>query len=261
MVGLRALTQKGLKAQKAQNLEERMATAMERHRLEGLKTDGSRHLTVSVLASMYRVPESSLGHRIRGRRPVGVWGRTKRWLTEQETVLVDHIKTRGRRAIPVTPRAVRELANAILATRHGSTFAVGINWVTRFIASHPELGIYRGTKLDKARRNGLNQTSLWSFEDAVSKVYDEESPDASQVFGMDETGLMLGTGPSQVVVAESGQRHQHQAEDGDRELVTSIVTICADGTKLKEMVVFRGKNVMSRWGEDNPGNLRSGLKL
>ncbi|KAG8985591.1 hypothetical protein FRB94_003643 [Tulasnella sp. JGI-2019a] len=121
--------------------------------------------------------------------------------------------------------------------------------------SHPELGVYQGMKLDKAHHNGLNQTSLWSFEDAVSKVYDEEKPEASQIFGMDETGLMLGMGLSQVVIAKSGQWHKHQAEESDHKLVTSIVTICVDGTKLKEMIVFCSKNVMGCWGEDNLGNL------
>ncbi|KAG9032479.1 hypothetical protein FRB95_001454 [Tulasnella sp. JGI-2019a] len=139
---------------------------------------------------------------------------------------------------------------------HGPTFTVRVNWVTHFIAGHPELEIYWGTKLDKACCNGLNQTTLWSFKDAVSKVYDEENPDASQIFSMDETSLLLGTGLLQVVVAESGQCHQHQAEDRDCKLVTSIVTICMDRTKLKEMVVFCGKNVMGCWGEDNPGNLQ-----
>lgn len=254
MVGHRAYTQNSLKVQKGRNLEQKMAAAMERHRVEGQKPEGTRRLTTSAIASLYQVPASSLGHRIRGRRPTGVWGRTKRWLTEaEETVLVNHIKLLGHRAIPCTPRGVRERANAILEARRGPRFAVGVNWVTRFVASHPELGVYRGTKLNKARRNGLNRTSLWDFENAVGKVFEEEKPEASQIFGMDETGLMLGTGPPQVVIGESGQRHQHQAEDGDRELVTSIVTICADGTKLNEMIIFCGKNVMSRWAEDNPG--------
>ncbi|KAG8984680.1 hypothetical protein FRB94_004564 [Tulasnella sp. JGI-2019a] len=57
-------------------------------------------------------------------------------------------------------------ANASLATHHGQHFAVGIGWVSHFIATHPELGVYQGAKLDKACQNGLNQATLWDFEDA-----------------------------------------------------------------------------------------------
>lgn len=239
-----------------------MAAALKRHREEGEKTDGTKRLGVGEIASLYGVPQSSLGHRIKGRGSRGAWGRARKWMTEAEEVeMVGHIKIAARRAVGLKPQEIQERANAILQARKGPDFKVGLNWVLRFLAAHPEWGLYRGTKLDKARRNGLNPTAVWNFEEAVAEVYSEENPEPGQIFGMDESGLMLGTGPPQVVVGESGQRHQHQAEDGDRELVSAIVTICADGTKLKEVIVFRGKYVYERWGDDNPGDLRCVVRI
>ena len=42
-------------------------------------------------------------------------------------------------------------------------------------------------------------------------------------------------------------------QEGNRENVTIIVTICVNGTKLKETVVFKGKNMLRKWLKDNPG--------
>ena len=175
----------------------------------------------------------------------------------EEATLVEHIKSLGRRGIPATPKMVKERANAILSKRLGANFeGVGKNWRTRFMKDHPELQLYRSTKLEKARANGLNPGAIWSFEEAVEEIYKIHKPSEDCIFGMDETGLMLGTGPSELVYGEAGNRHQHSQEDGNRELVTSIVTICADGTQLKDVIIFQGQNLWGRWIRDNPGDLR-----
>ncbi|KAG8987549.1 hypothetical protein FRB94_001773 [Tulasnella sp. JGI-2019a] len=169
MVGSRAPTEKRLKVEQAWKHEQQMAAAVKRHQTEGLKTDGTHCLTIPVIASLYQVPLSSLGHHMRGHCSVGIWGKTKQWLTEaEEMVLVDHIKQLGCHAI-----------------HHGPQFAVGISGVSHFITTHPELSVYQGTKLDRACQNGLNQAALWDFEDAVGKVFEEERPEAGQIFGMD----------------------------------------------------------------------------
>ncbi|KAG9038758.1 hypothetical protein FRB95_014307 [Tulasnella sp. JGI-2019a] len=132
---------------------------------------------------MYQVPPSSLGHHIRGCHAVGDWGKAKHWLTEaEETVLIDHIKLLGHCATPITPRGI------------WPDFVLGLSWVSN-------------TKLDQACQNGLNPSLLLSFEDAVEKVYVLEKPEPGQIFGMDKTGLMLGTGPPQVVAGECHNHH------------------------------------------------------
>ena len=45
---------------------------------------------------------------------------------------------------------------------------------------------------------------------------------------------------------EGEQRH-----NTNRENVTAIVTICADGTTLQPTIVFKGKNFMKKWGTNN----------
>ena len=50
-----------------------------------------------------------------------------------------------------------------------------------------------------------------------------------------------------------GQKIQHDQADRNREMVTVVNTICADGTYLKPIVVYKGKNFLIRWtDQENP---------
>ncbi|KAG8983484.1 hypothetical protein FRB94_010057 [Tulasnella sp. JGI-2019a] len=127
MPGHRGETREALRHLKSLTKEQRMASAMDRHRMEGEKPTGPR-MSIHAIATAYSVPPSSLEHRIKGRNAVGVWTRTKRHLTEaEEVVLVDHIKRLSRRATPATPRVIRECAEAIIRPRKGPDFKLGAN--------------------------------------------------------------------------------------------------------------------------------------
>ncbi|KDQ54526.1 hypothetical protein JAAARDRAFT_83974, partial [Jaapia argillacea MUCL 33604] len=56
------------------------------------------------------------------------------------------------------------------------------------------------------------------------------------------------------VVGGRGTKVQHKQGGADRENVTAIVTICADGSTLKPSLIFKGKNFMSKWGQNNVSN-------
>jgi len=47
---------------------------------------------------------------------------------------------------------------------------------------------------------------------------------------------------------------QHKQGGADRENVTAIVTICADGTTLRPTIIFKGQNFMTKWAENNVAN-------
>ena len=53
------------------------------------------------------------------------------------------------------------------------------------------------------------------------------------------------------IVGHRGSKIQHKSGSANRENVTALVTICADGTTLKPTVIFKGRNFMKSWGEDN----------
>jgi hypothetical protein len=44
---------------------------------------------------------------------------------------------------------------------------------------------------------------------------------------------------------------QHKAGSANRENITVLVMICADGTALQPTIIFNGKRLLKKWGTDN----------
>jgi len=76
------------------------------------------------------------------------------------------------------------------------------------------------------------------------------------IYGSDETGFQTGTGLSnRKVVGPAGKRIQHQQKTGNRENITVMVTICADGSlPVPPAVIFKGNKYLVKWKQDNPAN-------
>ncbi|KIL62014.1 hypothetical protein M378DRAFT_81767, partial [Amanita muscaria Koide BX008] len=68
---------------------------------------------------------------------------------------------------------------------------------------------------------------------------------------MDESGFPPGHQGKERVVGRRGTKTQHKQGGADRENVTALITICADGTALPPMIIFKGQNFMAKWGNNN----------
>ncbi|EIW58642.1 DDE-domain-containing protein, partial [Trametes versicolor FP-101664 SS1] len=78
------------------------------------------------------------------------------------------------------------------------------------------------------------------------------------IYGMDETGLQQGVGGTERVIGPSGRKFQYQQESGDRENITVLVTICADGSSIPPAVIYKGEAYQAAWKQDNPLNASLG---
>ncbi|TFK17583.1 hypothetical protein FA15DRAFT_317396 [Coprinopsis marcescibilis] len=47
---------------------------------------------------------------------------------------------------------------------------------------------------------------------------------------------------------------QYQQRTGNRENITVLVPICADGSSLPPGVILKGKGYQVKWSQDNPAN-------
>ena len=68
---------------------------------------------------------------------------------------------------------------------------------------------------------------------------------------MDETGCPPSVQGMEHVCGSRRTKTQHKQGGADRENVTAIVTICADGTALRPTIIFKGQNFMTKWAENN----------
>ena len=60
-------------------------------------------------------------------------------------------------------------------------------------------------------------------------------------------GFAVRESQASYVVVDSSLHWKYQAEPGRQEWITVIEYICADGSVISLMVIFKGKNLISSW--------------
>ena len=160
------------------------------------------------------------------------------------------ITIQGRRGVPMTYASVGQCAAAI-SGRH-----IGGSWPKRFYKRHPDLKMKKIIGLEKARAKALNQFAVNEFFDMLTEVIKEYGILPGNLYNMDEKGIQLGIGARITAMIDRDQKTVYSIEDGNRELVTVIETICADGSVLHPSVIFQGQRRNSEWGRNNPCNAR-----
>ncbi|KIJ23158.1 hypothetical protein M422DRAFT_276329 [Sphaerobolus stellatus SS14] len=71
---------------------------------------------------------------------------------------------------------------------------------------------------------------------------------------MDESGFCRESTRTQRVYGARGVKHQYRQGSANRENTTVLITICADGTSTRPVVIFKGENMMSSWFNNNVAN-------
>jgi hypothetical protein len=156
------------------------------------------------------------------------------------------------------PAAVREMANILLAARgNHPPPTVGKNWASTFINRREELRSRFSKRYDYQRALNEDPKSLRAWFATVQRVIDENGIQSEDIYNFDETGFAMGLISAQKVVTRAdyyGRRHLLQP--GNREWVTAIETICADGYSLPPCITFKGKVAIAGWFDDLPRDWR-----
>ena len=178
---------------------------------------------------------------------------SKRKLTfAEERVLVDFILASSDRAMPPTLKKVTEHANGILEGRRTSYEPVGECWVGRFLDRYrEEVQTHWSRPLATERAKALNKGVVTHWFELIKENIIVKGIKPENIYGMDESGFPPSDQGVQRVVGRRGAKLQHKAGSANRENVTVLVTICADGTALKPTIVFKGQHILKKWGENN----------
>ena len=114
----------------------------------------------------------------------------------------------------------------------------------------------KATPLEKAQARALNQSAIAEFFDVLTEVITEYNIQPENIYNMDKKGIQLGIGTKATVLIDRDQKTAYSIEDGNRELITVIEAICADGSILHPSVIFQAKRQRADWGRNNPCNAR-----
>lgn len=247
--------------------EERMQLALAAIQGSGTKANGDPNYSIRQAGKDFDIPRTSISRRLKGMLfsccvllflSFCEGGKTRQEAhvneqlvtAAQEEILVKWIKVQGRRGIPLTYATVALYAGEISGQQ------VGGSWPKRFLKRHPDLKIKKTQGLESARAKALNQFAVGGFFDMLDELIKEYDILPKNIYNMDEKGVQLGIGAKVAVIVDRDQKTAYSIEDGNRELVTVIEAICADGSTVHPAVIFQAKRRNAEWGRNNPLNAR-----
>ena len=82
---------------------------------------------------------------------------------------------------------------------------------------------------------------------AYKEVVQEYRITQENTYNMDETGFSIGTMESTRIIIDSTLRTKHQAHPGRQEWISIVECICADGTIIPLLTIFKSQNVLQNW--------------
>jgi hypothetical protein len=209
---------------------------------EQANMQGTKQQAVATIAKEHQVNRSTLQARLDGRCTKAIARQAQQTLSgPQETILVGWIKYWGHRGVPMSKEKIHRHASLI------SGKPIGINWIYRFEKHHPDLKFHWTQKLDACRAQALNRTNVMGCYDIVESLIQEYGITPENIYNMDEKGVQLGDVDRVRVLVDRDQKTVHNIGDANREMVTIIECISADGKSLKPCVIFKGHQQMGYW--------------
>ncbi len=199
----------------------------------------------------------TLKRRLEGMPSARESNQARGWLKQPETEAITAFAIAcGNRGFPLSHDRLREHINQVLGARLGQSFqGVGVNFVARWIQQqHQHLGMYFSQTIEHKRGRAVNPINNANYFKLLGSLLEEKNIMADTLFAADESGFQTGTGMKERVVGEAGKKIQYQQRDGNRETITVMVTICADGTAIPPAVIFKGKSYLVKWLQNNPLN-------
>ena len=170
---------------------------------------------------------------------------------QQEEDLVKYIEKLGERHLAPTRTMIQNFASSVASDRCSKI------WVTRFLHRyHDRLKSVWATGMDANRHNADSGYKYELYFEALQQKITQYRLRPEHTYNMDEKGFAIGVlGRSKRIFSrrqyERGEVRQAR-QDGSREWVSLLATICADGTALPPGIIFASKNstIQSRWVAD-----------
>ncbi|KAI1514559.1 Pogo transposable element [Pyrenophora tritici-repentis] len=205
--------------------------------LESLKP--GEHLVYQKVADQFGCSRSALSRRWRGvsRDKTTSDGMKQALLPQQELELVQYIEELHIRGLPPTRQMIQNFGSEICGN------PVSMSWVERFLHRNQDRLISRwAPTLDRVRHQADSIDKYDSYFDILHRKMEEHKIERRLTFNMDEKGFLIGVQNKSKRVFSKPVWVQDVAraaiQDGNRDWITIIPTICADGTTLPTSIIM-----------------------
>ena len=159
------------------------------------------------------------------------------------------------RGLAPTYDTVRQMANLLLQKRSSQNQenqatlpTIGQHWAYNFIRRHKALKSKYNRKYDYQRAKCENPTLIRSWFQLVRNTIEKYGILDADIYNFDETGFQMGViSTAKVITGAERSNRPVSVQPGNREWVTAIDCICADGQSLPPVIIFEGKMHQSTW--------------
>jgi hypothetical protein len=208
-------------------------------------------LSLRKAAILYNIPASTLCDRRAGKQSRRDMIVNSKKLTEtEEQVVLERILDLDSRGFQCRLEGVREMADHLLGVR--DALSVGTRWASRFVQRHPELTTRFRRRIDYQRAQCEDPDVVNAWFRLIRNVINKYGIQEGDIYNFDETGFLMGILSSAKVVTSSERRGRPRTKQpGNREWVTVIQGVCADGWVLPPFIVVKGKNHLLPWYQDS----------
>lgn len=183
------------------------------------------------------IPRSTLGHRMTGKRKshVEAHQHEQALLVASEKAIMRWCKLMDDRGFALHIDLLCTITNGI--AQRGAEVGVGPGfvsktWTTRFLNHHPELQTKFAGHLDRQRAWASHPAIIQDHFAKLGRIMRKHALRPFQCFNMDEKGFLLGLSTKAKVVCHTNRHNPQVTQDGTRELITVIESICASGYVL-----------------------------
>jgi hypothetical protein len=203
-------------------------------------------------AKASNIPESTLRGRVHGSLARRDRTPNSRKLTNlEEQALVEHLLDLDSRGFGPTVQATADMANYLLEARGGTP--VGKNWASNFITRTPELKTRYNRKYNYERARCEDPAIIKPWFELVQATVAKYGITAADTYNFDETGFQMGVISTSKVVTGSERRNAPKTtQPGNREWVTVIQAVSAEGYAVQPFIILAGKQKDARWFQEIP---------
>jgi hypothetical protein len=222
--------------------------------LQALRNDPN--LALRRAASIYKVPYSSLWRRYHGiPARCDIIPKSRKLSELEEKIVIQFILDLDSRGFPPRLRIVEEMANRLLADRDEPP--AGKCWASRFVKRHPALKMRFFRRYDYQRAKCEDPAIIRGWFRLVENTITKYGITLADIYNFDETGFMMGMIASGMVVTGTERRGKPKlVQPGNREWVTAIQAVNAEGWLIPPFIVVAGQYHLSNWYQESnlPGD-------
>jgi hypothetical protein len=219
----------------------------------------NKEKTASQAIRDFNIPRQTFYDRLNGKLPRKRAHENSQLLSHaQEKELVRWITELTKTGYSPRHATVLEMAQIIRRKRDPITLEhslnavnmekIGDQWIQRFIRRHPELATVRLRKMDIGRVKDTSPERLTKWFADLKSAIEKYNILPENLYNMDESGFAIGEVESSVTIINAEMRQRLQrANPGRQEWVTSVECICANGTALPPLIIFKAENLSHEW--------------